>query len=311
MLIPANFRRSVAYLTVDDVDEKTGLAVRRPAGTVFFVAVPAGDVGISYYAVTARHVVDGSRPYGQLYLRANTKSGGFHDLPCPPQDSWETHPTSDVAAIPLRIDVVDWDIDFLPVGMLAVDGRIEAARVGEGDAIALVGLFTSHPGATRSQPVVRFGHIARMPYEPIPIKMDPAPNAAYVPRRAYLVEATAWGGQSGSPVFIYFGPDRLPWEQDPGDFAARVDPTGNPGIGFGLLGLMHGHYRHMQTIDIDAGGQTAKGKVDQNRGISIVIPAQEILDVLNTVEFVKQREWGAAQVRDSLRPDGDPTAEPR
>jgi hypothetical protein len=70
--------------------------------------------------------------------------------------------------------------------------------------------------------------------------------------------------------------------------------AGNPGIGFGLLGLMHGHYRHMQTIGIDAGGQTIKGKVDQNRGISIVIPAQDILDVLNNEEFVKQREWRAA-----------------
>jgi hypothetical protein len=211
-------------------------------------------------------------------------------------------------APPLTVaDIADWDISPLPVGMLTTDARVTDAMVGEGDAIALVGLFASYPGADRSQPVVRFGHIALMPYEPIKIKMDPAPNAAHVPRRAYLVEAASWGGQSGSPVFIYFGPDRMPWMRA-GEFSARPEQSANPGVGFGLLGLMHGHVRRMVSIDIDdAGGSASKGKVDLNLGISIVIPAEEILDLLNGDVFVAQRRWGAEQIQSQMtgrQPDG-------
>jgi len=279
---------------VDVLDKDSGVRVRTPMATAFLMEVPVEDVGTSYYAITAEHVINESRPYGQLYLRVNTENGDYHDLPCPKQDDWETHPSSDVAATPLQIeDITGWDISFLPVGMLTTDERATKEAVGEGDEITMVGLFASRPGATRSEPVVRFGHISAMP-QLVSIKVDGGPTASVMPRRAYLVEAASWGGESGSPVFIYFGPHRMPWSPQ-----ART-----PGVGFGLLGLLHGHYPHIEKIDIRAGGAVLvaggvvlEGSVDLNKGISIVIPAQEILDLLNGDVFMGQRRWGADKIR--------------
>src|SRR5437870_5774052 len=208
MLVPTDLRKCVAYLTVNVLDEGTGLNMKRPMGTVFLVSVPVEDVGFCLYAVTARHVIDASRPHGRLYMRANLRSGGFIDIPAPPQDDWEVHPTTDVAAILVVIEnIAALDVKTLPIDLVLSDAAI--AKLGsdhplaEGDEILFVGLFTSHPGKARSEPVTRFGHIARMPYDPIPIKMDPAPGGAYAPVRAYLAEAAAWGGQSGSPAFVH------------------------------------------------------------------------------------------------------------
>lgn len=49
--------------------------------------------------MTARHVIDESRPYGPLCLRVNRRAGGYEDLGAP-QDDWLIHATTDVAVVP-------------------------------------------------------------------------------------------------------------------------------------------------------------------------------------------------------------------
>lgn len=293
MLVPRDLRKCVAYLTVNVLDEASGLPAKRPIGTVFLVSVPVEDIGFCLYAVTARHVIDASRPYGQLYMRVNLRPGGFTDILAPPQDDWEMHHTTDVAAILVVIENLGaLDVKALPVDLVLTDAAIVELGsdhpLAEGDEILFVGLFTSHPGNARSEPVTRFGHIARMPYDPIPIKMDPAPGGAYVPVRAYLAEAAAWGGQSGSPAFVHFSPTRVP---------GLIQVGGMTGGGFGLLGLVHGHYPFEQRIAIESGDITGQGKIDFNLGISVVIPAEDVLSVLNSDPFVTQRENAADQYR--------------
>jgi len=302
MLVPNEFRKCVAYLTVDVVDEDTGLTVRTPAGTAFLVSVPVEDIAFVVYAVTARHVIDASRPYGQLFMRLNMPSAGFMDAEAPPQDEWTMHPSTAVAAVPVAVPGLQaFDVKVLPVDMLVTDESVTKQNIGEGDEVSFIGLFTAHPGASRSEPVVRFGHIACMPYEPVPIKMDPAPNAARVPVRAYLDEVAAWGGQSGSPALLYFAPDRVP---------GTITLGGLTGGGFGLLGLVHGHYFHRQTLSIRSGETIGEGDLDFNLGISVVIPAQDILSVLNSEEFMEQRRKAAEEFRKSAGGEPSPSSDP-
>src|SRR5207253_3257650 len=43
-------------------------------------------------------------------------------------------------------------------------------EVGVGDEVFFVGLFVQHAGEARNLPMARFGHISRMPVEPIEVQ---------------------------------------------------------------------------------------------------------------------------------------------
>jgi hypothetical protein len=208
----------------------------------------------------------------------NKAAGGFEDVAAPEQDEWHMHLKTDVAAVAVSIP---GELEYAAMGFASLvrDEIAERFDVGEGDEVILIGLFTPHPGTSRSEPVMRFGHIARKPFDPVPVKMDPAPNADRVEVPAYLVEATAWGGQSGSPALLYLAPDR-----QPGKIVLGADGGGD----IGLLGLVHGHYPHRQRISLGDEGTTAVA--DLNAGVSVVIPAQDIHDLLDSEEIARERE---------------------
>jgi len=95
------------------------------------------------------------------------------------------------------------DIDFRPIpqSMLADDEYVNRNTIGAGDDVFFAGLFSEYPGRERIEPIVKFGNISLMPHEKIAVQMDPHRTTAQID--AYLVEARSWGGQSGSPVFIF------------------------------------------------------------------------------------------------------------
>jgi len=89
---------------------------------------------------------------------------------------------------------------------------------------------------------------------------------------AYLAEVRSIGGLSGSPVFIY-----------------RETPAPNPdsrAFMLYLLGMIRGHWDYKRTAAMDFDD----GELDAvNKGIAIITPAYEIMDVLNKEIFVKER----------------------
>ncbi|MFY9578423.1 MAG: hypothetical protein WAQ33_03790 [Gaiellaceae bacterium] len=245
-------------------------------GTAFLVTIPLDEENGIVYAVTARHVIDASRPYGRLTIRFNNQDDeGFTDY-WAPQDDWHTHPRSDVAVAPIHFDV-NPDARWIDPTLFLTDERAKELELGEGDNVFFVGLFSEHFGQQRSQPVVRFGNVALMPREPLSLTIDAAPGAGRVAVDAYLVEARSWGGQSGSPAFAFFPTTR------------RMDTAFTLGPVPMLLGLVHGHYAIPQEVAF-VGDALVSGRVEVNAGMAVVIPVQHILDVLNGPDLAAERE---------------------
>jgi hypothetical protein len=273
----------VAFLCADVYDEERGVTDRNPAATAFLVAVPIERNAWIPYVVTARHVIDKSQRYGPLYLRVNTQDS-YQDIEIA-QDVWVTHPTTDVAVARLSDNL------FSPTGpthqyapkALSIDRLItdEFARehnIGEGDEVIFIGLFPNYWGADRAQPIARFGNISLGTRGKVPLRLNPAENPVCVD--AYLVEARSWGGQSGSPAFVSFMPDREVMT------TGQLRQEGMTGM---LLGLVHGHFDIKTEVEF-VGDITGSGHVNVNAGIAAVIPAQKIRETLMDEEFEEERE---------------------
>jgi hypothetical protein len=275
MLIDEQFRKCTTFLFIDKLDEDTGVSTRVPAATAFFLGVPLGDQASVIYAVTARHVIDASRPYGPLFVRINTTVGTYKDFRTF-QDDWVSDPSTDVAVHRVALPIESYDIRAIPLAMVATDEFLVERKVGPGDDVFFVGLFSEHPGQTRNQPIMRFGNISLMPHEETLLRLDPGSDAR-TPVDAFLVEARSWGGHSGSPAFIYFPANRVA-----GQLLLNPPPPA-------LLGLVHGHYEIKQEVAL-IGDILGSGNVPVNAGIAVVIPAQKIIDTLMQQELVEERD---------------------
>jgi hypothetical protein len=279
------------------------------------------------YAITARHVVERNGDSG-LFLRVPTKSGPFQDLPAP-AERWRTSKTTDVAAIQVELpehaarDIV-WlsESDFMTI-QKQEEMKARKWQMGEGDEVFYPGLFTKfHEGGNRMLPVVRFGHIALMPYEPLPFAWRRPGRVTKVSFQAsgYLIEAKSWHGFSGSPVFIYYPIEEyvrvsiLPLVKNEiegvGLIAGHGIPFGGgrlepkperPGLtGAHLLGLVSSYWDY----DVDA-----RRKHSVHAGLAIVVPADDILTLLKEDRFMKEREKIAREER-SRRPTAKPASAP-
>jgi hypothetical protein len=245
-------------------------------GTVFVVGVPYPrdpSTGVMHL-VTAKHVAIGIGN-GDFTIAFNGTDG----LPMfsRPQGNnrWFYHATEsdsvDVAVMPFSTARMDeYDVTPIPVGMFATDERIAQYEIGIGDEIVNVGLFTPFFGTSHLIPILRTGNIAMMPKDKVLVR-----NFGYVD--AYLAEGRSIGGLSGSPVFCR-NTVKMP-AIGPHQETAYI--TGLGGTHF--LGLMHGHW------DIPMETPEAVKQI-VNMGISIIIPAKKILEVLNNPELVKLRE---------------------
>lgn len=238
----------------------------QPVGTAFYIGEQLGNNRAIKYVVTARHVIDASRPNGSLWIRCIHDNGTLAMFECP-TDSWWCHPTTDIAVAPLIIPIEQFGLRYLPLDLLADSSWMAEHEVGIGDHVVATGLFSQFIGKSRDAPIARFGRIALIPNEPIRV-----PGQGYLPAmefHAILAELGSWGGQSGSPVFIYFSIDR---DLFAGDSLMTTIPSPH------LLGVVHGHYNFPQTIpDLPDNGAA---RVNMNSGIAIIVPATAILEIL-------------------------------
>jgi hypothetical protein len=284
MLVDSLWLKNVAYIMVDKWDERNSALYRQPAGTAFFVSEIAGS-GRPFYVVTARHVIECIRDDSEcldVFIRVNEYRGTSTDFPIQYED-WIFHPSTDVA---VRKFPFSTKFDFWSIA------NVRGPRHGvfPGHDVFFIGMFNAVPGQIRVEPVVRFGKIA-LPSTTVPIKIGQ--NDYNVP--ACLVESRSWGGESGSPVFVYDDAQVKP-NSDLGSaqvdsssfidiqsnrhFAGMIEPE--------LLGLLHGHFEIERPVMYNR--QETGTQVDVNTGIAVVIPALAIYETLMDQRLVTDRE---------------------
>jgi hypothetical protein len=241
-------------------------------GTVFLVSVPFDENSGVLHLVTAKHVASavGDNNFVTVFngndgIPRFGKSGG--DI------RWFYHPTDesvDVAVMPFPSSMIrEYDIQHIPISMFATDQRIMEYNIGLGDELVIVGLFTRFFGTSQIEPIVRTGNIAMMPREKIFTGVETID--------AYLAEGRSIGGLSGSPVFCR-STLKMPTQSADGSqaFISGLGP-------FHLLGLMHGHWNLLPSMAGPESGEAV------NMGISVVVPAKKILEVIYNPELVDLR----------------------
>jgi hypothetical protein len=230
---------------------------------------------------------------GASVLRVNTRNGGVEIFPFEPSD-WEFDSRYDIAVIPLSLNE-SHKFGILPSASFITRESIEHAKIEAGDDVFMIGRFIDHDGGPVNRPAVRFGNISVMPS---PIEQ---PNG--LEAESYCIDLHSRSGYSGSPVFVYrlSGHDLTPTRQtnDPVEVLSRVALQGNHV--FGLLGIHSSQFP--ERWELTSGGAKIEheaGAVPLVRegayvkglsGMTCVLPAWYILEVLNLPRLKKHREW--------------------
>lgn len=256
--------------------------------TAFLLGTPLEDTdgkGISY-VVTAAHIAKKIR--GRRFgLRFNSLNGTI--LHWFGEDAiWWFHPekedATDAAVILLPQLPNGAILSVLPFTMLADEDLIRERGIGIGDEVFINGLFVPMKNEV-NEPIVRIGNIAFMPKHPVPaIKIA----GKMVDADVYLIECRSLTGLSGSPVFCR---ETIPVTVYRGDGPRKGEPvTGGMAGPFHLLGMMHGHWAiepsEFDRVDFKT---TTKRLGTYPTGISVVVPAKEIREILDCPELLRMR----------------------
>jgi Trypsin-like peptidase domain len=262
-------------------DKGKSLKLNGAIGTAFIVNYPDPRGGPTYgfdYMVTAKHVLktEAGGYLDKIRVRANKADGSgvaFGEVPVTDGKgnlNWfddKEDPNADIAIAEVTLSS---EVEFLtvPVSLFASDKSLKDANVIEGDAVYLVGLMPQFTGENRNYPVVRHGYIALLSDEPIPMGNN-------IKEKVFALELGSWPGQSGSPVFLSLGGVR----------------GGNAFFGeaYSLLGVMLGYVKNGRPFEVSQTNSVLVGDT-ANVGISYVLPASEILKILDSPAAQKQRD---------------------
>ena len=226
-------------------------------GTGFFVNVKSEKYPDNRFIhlVTAKHLIEKSQDLGleDLHARINKKPSGV-DYVKIQNSSWLFHedPNVDVAVIPFSPPLSEFEYaDIDSVDMFATGQRLVKDKVGVGDELQMVGLFSRVLGHEKNHPIVRIGSLAAMPG---PIVLDERGREI----KGYLADMRSVGGHSGSPVFV-------------------VRKVKEETMVY-LLGLVHGHWDFQLN---NPRSQTEPEDIwNLNHGIAIITPIQRVWEIL-------------------------------
>ena len=343
--IPQNVINSVFFLYKSEDDAKAG---RNPEGSGFIVAYsePEGrQIRHTYYGVTNWHVACGG---GASVVRLNTTDGGTDVLDFNP-DQWEFIPGKyDVAVVELSIDQSRHDVSAIPITLFVeniISERHEHQLFGVGDDVFMLGLFLDHDGIVKNVPSARFGNISMMPSQQATIKQDTGYDGI-----SYIVDMRSRSGFSGSPVFAYrtFGNDLT--NRGFGEDFDSIDVDGELNLEPSRTGAMAPFREELRSVRLTGSRGRLKttallkllgihwgqfpeewelkhpesmGKNEKRRhlitdgayvaglsGMTCVIPAWQILEVLNVRELGDRRTAALAAARNAPISESSSPANP-
>jgi hypothetical protein len=276
MRVPDDFLQSVGFVGVKYT--KDGRDVFRIGGTGFFVSVASvkypNEIEFNYF-VTARHNIERASRIGPIFVRLNTKDGRLAYVEITRQWEFPDRSAVDLAVLSWGRQEYDYNFRSIPEKFFAHPKYIDNLKIGIGDDLCIVGLFSQIYGVNKNLPIVRSGIIAAMPVEPF---QDDSGELYH----AYLAEARSIGGLSGSPVIVVVDPIR------PG--ARRGEPPWSPHPLYLLLGVVRGHWDVNKTIVEE---DFIDNEMEQvNMGIAIVTPIDDLGILLHNEELTKERKQG-------------------
>ena len=260
------------YASVADANKGEG------SGGCGFLATcrlsPESDYG-QIYAVTNRHVIKDLRTK-VIALRVNTKTAT--EVIQTKAADWVCSPDDDLAVLPLDLSMMSAckGVVIPAEQFITLEKEIYPYDIGPGDETFSVGRFVTHEGRQRNTPIVRFGNISMMPYEPVR-----TPDGDQL---AFLVECRSIAGFSGAPVFTSIpAGSRRPTHPTP-----LLDSFGP-----WLLGINCGH---MMIRD---------GKKTESSAIEVVIPAWRLktflgCERLENLRLAEEQEIKAQKKRGFL-----------
>jgi hypothetical protein len=278
--VPTDIKSTVGFVYVGKTtqDQFTLLA----HGTCFFVGVkdPQDETKHYLYTVTARHVLEDQQTHGmfdRIFIRVNTKDGQSRMVMLDlflqgPKQNVLLHedPTIDIAVIRGGPDNRTDDFKVIPDELIMTKDDISTLSITEGSEVFFTGLFTSHIGQKRNNPIVRFGRMALMTEEKV--RWDKNQML-----ELYLIESASYGGNSGSPVFSFLGSERTPGTIYLGGRLIKLT-----GVMMGAFGE-HTPIQFLETANIPVGRQSV--------GIAAVVPAYKLKEILFSEAAKSQRRF--------------------
>lgn len=283
--IPPETIDCIAYLYPDKI---SALAGERVGGCGCIVSVPAPEIHKDFcyvYVVTNSHVVrDGKSPV----VRVNSRDGGltiYDNVP----GVWSDHPDGDdIAVAPVAFKYEEADVKAVPEDWFLTKQQLEDYKIGPGDEVVIVGRFINHEGKQRNLPAARFGHISMLPYEPVRTRRG-------LLQEVFLVECRSLPGYSGSPVFLAPLPGITYIERSVLTHAK-------------FLGIDMGHIRDQRPVLDKAELNNDRyvpidenWVVETNTGMSLVVPAWKIREVLYSEDLMKLRNDLAGELQHKKR----------
>ncbi len=203
------------------------------------------------YAVTNHHV---AITEAFTFIRINTNDGNF-DILETKADSWIAHGEDDLAVCPIKPSLEKHNFRLVGMQDFLTEELQKRHNIGPGDEIFMVGRYTEHAGMKQNLPIARFGNISMSPNEPLE-------NLLHKKTSLFLCEVRSVSGFSGSPVFVYDTPYN------------RSGARSEPFYHF-LLGIDCGHLPVYEE--------------PLSAGISAIIPAWRIMEIINRPELVELR----------------------
>lgn len=274
--IPPDVKKTVCFIFVDK-----GKGKLEANGTGFFVITQKPDKSVTHgYLVTAKHVLkpdpEKDLYYREVFVRLTKRSGGVEGirLPIRPKGKDKTvftqnDKTVDIAVIPGSPKLERYDFKAITFDLIVTRAEFQKLNIGEGTDVFFAGMFTPHLGKEKNYPIVRFGRIALISDEKIQFMKRM--------RDLLLVDTFSFGGNSGSPVFVYLGADRQPGSLVVGPPLLK------------LVGIMSGSYsKGVRIMEIQTG--TAEVSFD-NMGIAAVVPTDYLKKILVSDELKKLRGY--------------------
>ncbi|HWO27989.1 MAG TPA: hypothetical protein VNO32_04245 [Candidatus Acidoferrum sp.] len=289
----------MASLTTEDIKQLTPketatLPTDQHSGTGFLVVVPderlprveGQDNGFTYL-ITNRHVaqpgIEEGKPcnvlnYSVLLNRKGNSGNKTHHaelIGLGNSVNWHfsTNDSVDLAVVFFGASPDVYDFQRVAVRFFTTQEMVDKKLVVEGDPVMFSGLFIQTFQQVHSlEPIVRSGTLAMVPEGEMETTLHKL-------GRIYLTEIHAFAGNSGSPVFI-----------DTNKFSGLV------GSSYYLLGVISGEVHEAADFSLQVTTALA-GAVDANSDVSMVVPADQMKDILYSSTLQAERDAAFPQTQ--------------